>query len=52
MYQEATIIIYESPYRVIQTLKAIQSIDAKRRVTIGRELTKSLKKSSHLILIQ
>ncbi|MCH8648061.1 16S rRNA (cytidine(1402)-2'-O)-methyltransferase [Staphylococcus lugdunensis] len=40
MYQEATIIIYESPYRVIQTLKAIQSIDAKRRVTIGRELTK------------
>lgn len=38
MYQEATIIIYESPYRVIQTLKAIQSIDAKRRVTIGLSL--------------
>ena len=44
MYQEATIIIYESPYRVIQTLKAIQSIDAKRRVTIGRNNRLSLKK--------
>ncbi|RLY69892.1 rRNA (cytidine-2'-O-)-methyltransferase, partial [Staphylococcus hominis] len=40
MYQDSTLIIYESPFRVIDTLKAIIKVDAKRRVAVGRELTK------------
>lgn len=40
MYQESTLIIYESPYRVVDTLKAIAKIDEERQVSIGRELTK------------
>ncbi|PNZ26976.1 tetrapyrrole family methyltransferase [Staphylococcus petrasii] len=40
MYQDSTLIIYESPFRVIETLKAIIKVDASRRVAVGRELTK------------
>ena len=29
MYQDSTLIIYESPFRVIDTLKAIIKVDAK-----------------------
>ncbi|MDT3960509.1 16S rRNA (cytidine(1402)-2'-O)-methyltransferase [Staphylococcus kloosii] len=40
MYQDSTLIIYESPHRVKDTLKAITKIDEARQVTLGRELTK------------
>lgn len=40
MYQDSTLIIYESPFRVIETLKAIIKVDPNRRIAIGRELTK------------
>ncbi|MFT3659607.1 16S rRNA (cytidine(1402)-2'-O)-methyltransferase [Staphylococcus ureilyticus] len=40
MFQDSTLIIYESPHRVKDTLKAIYKIDAQRNVSIGRELTK------------
>lgn len=40
MYQESTLIIYESPHRVKDTLKVIAKIDQERQVTLGRELTK------------
>jgi 16S rRNA (cytidine1402-2'-O)-methyltransferase len=40
MYQDSTLIIYESPHRVKDTLKAIAKIDEERQVTLGRELTK------------
>ena len=40
MYQESTLIIYESPYRVKATLEAIHKVDSSRKVTIARELTK------------
>ncbi|PNZ69721.1 16S rRNA (cytidine(1402)-2'-O)-methyltransferase [Staphylococcus croceilyticus] len=40
MYQDSTLIIYESPFRVTETLKAIIKVDASRRVAVGRELTK------------
>lgn len=40
MYQDSTIIVYESPFRVVETLKAISKVDATRRVAVGRELTK------------
>ncbi|EHJ07790.1 16S rRNA (cytidine(1402)-2'-O)-methyltransferase [Staphylococcus simiae] len=40
MYEDSTLIIYESPYRVVETLKTIAKIDARRQVSIGRELTK------------
>jgi 16S rRNA (cytidine1402-2'-O)-methyltransferase len=40
MYQDSTLIIYESPHRVKDTLKAIAKIDEQRQVTLGRELTK------------
>lgn len=36
----ATIIIYESPYRVVKTLEAVKSILGDRQVTVCRELTK------------
>lgn len=44
MYQDSTLIIYESPFRVIDTLKAIIKVDSRRRVAVGRELTKNLNK--------
>ena len=40
MYEGSTVILYESPHRVTDTLKAIRKVDAHRRVTVGRELTK------------
>lgn len=40
MYEDSTLIIYESPHRIKDTLKAVAKIDDKRRVSIGRELTK------------
>ncbi|ARJ51033.1 16S rRNA (cytidine(1402)-2'-O)-methyltransferase [Staphylococcus lutrae] len=40
MYQESTLLLYESPHRVADTLEAIAKVDAERRVTLGRELTK------------
>ncbi|MGA4515373.1 16S rRNA (cytidine1402-2'-O)-methyltransferase [Staphylococcus caledonicus] len=40
MYQDSTLIIYESPFRVVETLKAIIKVDSNRRIAIGRELTK------------
>lgn len=40
MYQDSTLIIYESPYRVKATLEAIHKVDPSRKVTIARELTK------------
>ena len=40
MYQSSTLIIYESPHRVTDTLKVIDKIDSQRRVSLGRELTK------------
>ncbi|MCG7340216.1 16S rRNA (cytidine(1402)-2'-O)-methyltransferase [Staphylococcus sp. ACRSN] len=40
MYENSTLIIYESPHRIKDTLKTISKIDAERRVSIGRELTK------------
>lgn len=40
MFESSTLIVYESPYRVADTLKAIETVDAERPVTLGRELTK------------
>lgn len=40
MYEDSTLIIYESPHRIKDTLKAVAKIDTQRRVSIGRELTK------------
>lgn len=40
MFQSSTLIIYESPHRVTDTLKMIDKIDSQRRVSLGRELTK------------
>jgi 16S rRNA (cytidine1402-2'-O)-methyltransferase len=37
---DMTVIIYESPYKIIKTLEDIVSIDAQREIVIGRELTK------------
>jgi len=35
-----SLILYESPYRIVSLLKAIADIFGDRRITIGRELTK------------
>lgn len=40
MYEDSTLIIYESPHRVKDTLKTILNIDEARKVSVGRELTK------------
>ncbi|GGI43330.1 16S rRNA (cytidine(1402)-2'-O)-methyltransferase [Mammaliicoccus stepanovicii] len=40
MQRESTVMIYESPYRVKQTVKAISEIDSNRKISLGRELTK------------
>ena len=34
------VIIYESPYRILKTLKEIESLDAELSLVVGRELTK------------
>ena len=36
MFQDSTLIIYESPFRVVETLKAISKVDDTRRVAVGR----------------
>lgn len=38
--QEATVLLYESPYRVKETVQAIASFGEERNITIARELTK------------
>lgn len=40
MYENSTLIIYESPHRVKDTIKTIQKVDRNRKVSLGRELTK------------
>ncbi|PCF84253.1 16S rRNA (cytidine(1402)-2'-O)-methyltransferase [Staphylococcus intermedius] len=40
MHQDSTLLLYESPHRVKDTLEAIAKVDAERVVTLGRELTK------------
>ncbi|WP_436946581.1 16S rRNA (cytidine(1402)-2'-O)-methyltransferase [Staphylococcus xylosus] len=40
MYENSTLIIYESPHRVKDTVKTIQKIDKERKISLGRELTK------------
>ncbi|EKI4611801.1 16S rRNA (cytidine(1402)-2'-O)-methyltransferase [Staphylococcus pseudintermedius] len=40
MYQDSTLLLYESPHRVKDTLEVIAQIDAERTVALGRELTK------------
>lgn len=39
-YEERTIILYESPYRVLDLLKDIKDIMGNRKVSISREITK------------
>lgn len=46
MFQESTLLLYESPYRVKDTLEVIQEIDSERRITLGRELTKKFEQIS------
>ncbi len=38
--EKRTSVYYESPYRIIETLRDIQNILGKRKVCIGREITK------------
>lgn len=40
MAQEAAIVLYESPYRIIKLLQDIAEIDNNRYICIGREMTK------------
>jgi len=37
---EATLVFYEAPHRIVETLRAIAAMDATRRVVVARELTK------------
>lgn len=37
---EATLVLYEAPHRVVQTLQAIQEVLGNRKIAICRELTK------------
>lgn len=37
---EATVIIYESPHRLVKTLKSIESVFGEMKISISRELTK------------
>lgn len=39
-HKQATIILYESPYRVVQTLQLIRNHFGERKVALARELTK------------
>lgn len=38
--QNAAVILYESPFRIVKLLTDIADIDSNRRVVVGRELTK------------
>lgn len=40
MQQPHTLILYESPHRIVDLLEAIAAIDAERDITLARELTK------------
>ncbi|WP_281183421.1 16S rRNA (cytidine(1402)-2'-O)-methyltransferase [Staphylococcus schleiferi] len=40
MFQESTLLLYESPHRVKETLEAIAKVDDQRMMTVARELTK------------
>lgn len=40
MFQESTLLLYESPHRVKETLEAIAKVDNQRMMTVARELTK------------
>ena len=42
-----TSIIFESPYRIVSTLKEIAAIDPERRVAVARELTKKFEEVFH-----
>lgn len=52
---ETTVILYESPHRVLQTLKAIKDVYGDIKVTLARELTKKFEEiiekkiSQHLL---
>lgn len=35
-----TVVLYESPYRVLKTLKELEELDEKLHIVVGRELTK------------
>lgn len=48
MYQDSTLLLYESPHRVKDTLEAIAKVDPERRVTLGRELTKKFEQITTL----
>ena len=39
-FEERTVILYESPYNIIRTLKDIESFDPERIVVLCREMTK------------
>jgi len=41
MRHDVAIVIYESPYRIVRLLETINEIDSKRRVIVGKELTKA-----------
>lgn len=40
MAQDAAIVLYESPFRIVKLLTDVADIDSERRVVVGRELTK------------
>ena len=40
MAQDAAIVLYESPFRIVKLLTNVADIDSERRVVVGRELTK------------
>ena len=42
--KKITIIIYESPYRIIGTLKDIIEIDSERKIMVAKEITKKFEK--------
>lgn len=42
-----TIIIYESPYRVVKTLKEIKVLFGERQISVCRELTKKFEETLH-----
>jgi 16S rRNA (cytidine1402-2'-O)-methyltransferase len=39
-FEEATLVLYEAPHRVVETLRAVRRVLGARRVTVARSLTK------------
>lgn len=39
--RDEAFIVYESPFRILKTLEEIKALDDKRRIVLGRELTKT-----------